>query len=1215
MRNQAEANLSALIESTEDIIWSVDRDYRLVTFNQAFKRTFEIGFHVTPLQGMLATDLLPPERAAIYPPLFERAFTEGPFRTERSLLDGRTLEMSFNPIIEGNETTGVSVFGKDITERKIAEQALREAESRYRDIYDRALEGMFQTSLEGRSLTANPALAKMLGYDSPEDAVASVTDSANQVWVDPEERAHYLQLIEEHGSVLGFECRYKRKDGSVFWVALSCRKVREPDGRSRYIEGFIEDITERKRAEMALRDSEERYRATFEQAAIGIVHLSFDGRIVRCNQRFANIIGYPLDEVPGMTFQQITVPEQVKESEGVLGELLAGKPGSPSWEKCYLRRDGSETWVRLTSSMQHDGQGQPLHIVTFVADINARKATEKLLARAQEDLHTSEARYRTVFQASLDGISISRLSDERYVDVNERFLEIVGYTREEVIGSRSLALGLWESPRDREPLIAALRSNLQVKDFEARLRKRDGQIVWVLLSVSVIQVQDLSCILCVIRDISDAKAAEESLRKAQEAIRTSEERYRTVFQASLDGIAITHLGDGRYVDVNERFLEIVGFTRSELIGKTSLELEFWENPADRTGMVESLRREASFQDREVRLRKKNGEFAWVLMSVSVIEIESHQCVLSLVRDISVAKAAALQLTEAQKALQSSEKRYRMVFETSLDPISITALSDGAYLDVNRAYVNLLGFELDEVLGNSSKELNVWADPRDRQNLLRTLRQNACCRNIEVRFRKKNGEIIWVLLSASLIEVDGVACMLGIIRDLSDAKAAEDEIRLLAFYDPLTRLPNRRLLLDRLQQTLVVGIRDRRKKALLFVDLDNFKTMNETLGHEAGDILLQEAAQRLVACTSEADTVARLGGDEFVVVLDILSEITEDAADQAGHIAGKMIAAGMVPYLLSGRECHVPFSIGITVFGAQSGSAHDILQQAEIAMYQAKAAGRNAVSFFAPALQAEVNARAAMEEDLREALRAGQFELYYQPEVDSSGLIGAESLIRWNHPVRGLLGPDEFIFIAEETGLILPLGEWALEMACRQIAKWATKPDTAHVNVSVNISARQFRQPEFVDQVLAVLYRTGANPESLCLELTESILVENVEEVIDKMSALKSRGLRFSLDDFGTGYSSLSYLKRLPLDQLKIDRAFVRDILVDVSSGAIAQTIISLSRAMGLSVIAEGVETEPQHAFLSGLGCHTFQGYLFSPPLPLKDFELWRTSTGFRHASA
>jgi diguanylate cyclase (GGDEF)-like protein/PAS domain S-box-containing protein len=1073
MRNQAEANLSALIESTEDLIWSVDRDYRLVTFNRALQQAFEKGFGITPVAGMLPTDLLPPERAAIFPPLYERVLAEGPFRTEYNLRDGRTLEMSLNPIVVEGKTTGISVFGKDMTERKLAEQALLEAERRYRDIFDRALEGMFQTTAEGRSLTANSALARMLGYDSPEDVIASVTDAARDVWVDPQDRARYVRLLEEHGTVLGFESQYKRKDGSVIWVSVSCRKVSWPDGRTRHFQGFIEDITERKRVEMAHLDSEERFRETFEQAAVGIVHATFEGRILRCNRRFAEIIAYPLGEIPGKTFQQITPPEHLKESEGILEQLASNSPGTQSWEKCYIRKDGSLTWVRLTSSVQRDGEGRPLHLVTFVEDINARKAAEQQLLDTQEELRGSEARYRTVFQASLDGISISRRSDGRYLDVNERFLEIVGFTREEVIGSRSLDLGLWENPSDRVPLIDALRRDLRVKDMEARFKRKDGQVVWVLLSVSVIQIEGLSCILSVMRDISATKDAELQLVRAQEALRTSEERYRTVFQ------------------------------------------------------------------------------------------------------------------------------------TSLDPVTITVLSDGRYVDVNPAFLNLLGFERGELVGRTVQELNIWVDQRDRQNLVEILRLNSYCRNIEARFRKKNGEIFWVLLSASVIEIEGVACLLGVIRDLSDAKAAEDEIRMLVFYDPLTRLPNRRLLLDRLRQSLAAGIRDRRKQGLLFVDLDHFKTLNETLGHQAGDLLLQEVARRIAACVSEADTVARLGGDEFVVLLEGLSEFMEDAAEQTGHVAGKIIAAAGEPYLLGGREYHISFSIGITVFGDQSETAHEILQQAEIAMYQAKAAGRNTMSFFAPALQAAVNARAAMEDDLRQAIKTGEFALYYQPQVDSNGLIGAEALVRWNHPERGLLAPNDFIGLAEETGLILPLGEWVLETTCKQISAWAHRRETAHIALAVNISARQFRQPEFVDQVLAVLYRTGANPRNLKLELTESILLENVEDVIEKMSALKSHGLRFSLDDFGTGYSSLSYLKRLPLDQLKIDRAFVRDILVDFTSGAIAQTIVSLSRAMGLSVIAEGVETDEQRQFLTVLGCHSFQGYLFSPPLPLEEFErLW-----------
>ena len=1205
MRNQAEANLSALIESTEDLIWSVDRDFRLITFNRAFQQTFETGFGITPVAGMLPSDLLPPERAAIFPPLYERVLAEGAFRTEYSMRDGRTLEMAFNRIVVAGKTTGISVFGKDITERKIAEQALLEAERRYRDIFDRALEGMFQTTAEGRSITANPALAKMLGYDSPEDVVASVTDAARDVWVDPLDRERYVRLLEEHGTVLGFESQYKRKDGTIIWVSVSCRKVSWPDGRTRYFEGFIEDITEHKRVEMAHLDSEERFRETFEQAAVGIIHATFEGLILRCNSRFAEIIGYPLGEIPGKTFQQITPAEHLKESAGVLEQLASSVPGTPSWEKCYVRKDGSLTWVRLTSSVQRDGEGSPLHLVTFVEDINFRKASEQRLLEAQEELRASEARYRTVFQTSLDGISISRRSDGRYLDVNERFLEIVGYTRDEVIGSRSLELGLWENSSDRVPLIDALRRDLSVKDMEARFKRKDGLIVWVLLSVSVIQIEGLSCILGVMRDISAAKDAEEKLEKAQEEIRTSEERYRTVFQASLDGISITQLDNGRYIDVNERFLQIIGFEREEIIGNTSLELGFWQNPANRKSVVEALHLGLPLQDREARFKRKNGEFIWILLSISVIEIEGLPCVLSLMRDISVAKAAELQLVKAQQALRTSEERYRTVFQTSLDPVTITVLSDGRYVDVNPAFLNLLGFERDELVDHTSVELNIWVDRRERENLLEVIQQESLCRNIEARFRKKNGEIFWVLISASVIEIEGVACLLGINRDLSDAKAAEDEIRMLVFYDPLTRLPNRRLLFDRLRQSLAAGMRDRRKQSLLFIDIDHFKTLNDTLGHQVGDLLLQEVARRIAACVSEADTVARLGGDEFVVLLEGLSGKMEDAAEQTGHAAGKIIAAGGEPYLLAGREYHFSFSIGITVYGAQSESAHEILQQAEIAMYQAKAAGRNTMRFFAPALQAAVNARAAMEEDLRQAIKNAEFALYYQPQVDSKGLIGAEALVRWNHPERGLLAPEEFIALAEETGLILPLGDWVLESTCKQIAAWKHRRETAHIALAVNISARQFRQPAFVDQVLAVLYRTGANPRNLKLELTESILLENVDDVIEKMSALKSHGLTFSLDDFGTGYSSLSYLKRLPLDQLKIDRAFVRDILVDVTSGAIAQTIVSLSRAMGLSVIAEGVEIDEQRQFLAILGCHSFQGYLFSPPLPLEDFErLW-----------
>ena len=443
----------------------------------------------------------------------------------------------------------------------------------------------------------------------------------------------------------------------------------------------------------------------------------------------------------------------------------------------------------------------------------------------------------------------------------------------------------------------------------------------------------------------------------------------------------------------------------------------------------------------------------------------------------------------------------------------------------------------------------------------------------------------------------------VYHDVTDLRLASAEIENLAFYDPLTHLPNRRLLIDRLEQTMASSSRTGKEGALLFIDLDHFKTLNDTLGHDIGDLLLQQVAQRLTSCVREGDTVARLGGDEFVLMLADLSEQAVDAVSQVETVAKKILDALNQVYRLALHEYRSTPSIGVTLFRGHDCAIDELLKQADIAMYQAKRAGRNTVRMFDPTMQAAISARSAMELDLRNALLEREFVLYYQPQVEASGrVIGAEALLRWHHPERGLVSPAEFIPLAEETGLILPLGQWVLETACTQLASWAAISVTSHLSLAVNVSARQFSMPNFVPEVLAVIEQSGVPPTQLKLELTESLLLENAEDVIAKMLALKERGVSFSLDDFGTGYSSLSYLKRLPLDQLKIDRSFVRDILIDPNDAAIARTIVALGQSLGLAVIAEGVETEAQRDFLAANGCMTYQGYLFSHPLPKEEFE-------------
>ena len=418
------------------------------------------------------------------------------------------------------------------------------------------------------------------------------------------------------------------------------------------------------------------------------------------------------------------------------------------------------------------------------------------------------------------------------------------------------------------------------------------------------------------------------------------------------------------------------------------------------------------------------------------------------------------------------------------------------------------------------------------------------------------------------------------------------------------MPNRRLLLDRLNQAVTSAGRHNAHGALVFIDLDNFKVLNDTLGHHMGDVLLKQVAGRLSECVRSIDTVARLGGDEFVVMLEELGTSATEAAAQAEAVGKKILGALNQYYELGGQMHHSSPSIGVTLFHDQLQSVEELLKRADLAMYQAKAAGRNTLRFFDPIMQAAVTARAVMEVDLRLALERQEFLLYFQPVVNAyRTTTGVEALLRWQHPQRGMVLPAEFIPVAEQSGLILPLGQWVLEAACAQLVRWSSSAATRGLTMAVNVSARQFRHPDFTVRLLDLLRVSGANPYRLKLELTESMLLTDFEDVIVKMGELRSIGVNFALDDFGTGYSSLSYLKRLPLDQLKIDQSFVRDVLTDPNDAVIARTILSLARSLDLSVVAEGVETQGQFQFLLDSGCKAFQGYWLGRPVPIEQLVL------------
>jgi len=562
---------------------------------------------------------------------------------------------------------------------------------------------------------------------------------------------------------------------------------------------------------------------------------------------------------------------------------------------------------------------------------------------------------------------------------------------------------------------------------------------------------------------------------------------------------------------------------------------------------------------------------------------------------------AQKLEANRRALEAAGHYRQAILDSMVDGL-LTVDPLGRILSFNNAARSLLGLSGP---GANASHLSEWMAslPNLPALLAEVEAMGTGGKTVEARARSPGGHTFPVSLALSRIPDAVPKTFVVLIRDITQQRQDEEEIRRLAFYDPLTGLPNRRLLLDRVRQALANAARLGQYGCLMFLDLDHFKLLNDSLGHDVGDKLLQQVATRLRSCVREGDSVARLGGDEFVVLLEGLSNKANEAAAQAELVADKILTSLAVPYQLGTHHHSSTPSIGIVVFMQDHEGMEDLLKKADVAMYQAKAAGRNTARFFDPVMQAAVAMHADLAKEIRLGLQRQEFVLHYQLQVDQQGHgLGAEALLRWNHSSKGMVSPQHFIPIAEETGTILPLGQWVLQTACEQLRAWSQQPTTAHWTVAVNVSASQLAQKEFVFQVGEALLQSGAPAAQLKLEITESMLVNDMDDIIEKMSAIRALGVSFSLDDFGTGYSSLSYLKRLPLSQLKIDQSFVRDLLTDSSDAVIARTVVALGHTLGLQVIAEGVETTAQRDALIDIGCDAFQGYLFARPMPWAELE-------------
>ena len=918
--------------------------------------------------------------------------------------------------------------------------------------------------------------------------------------------------------------------------------------------------------------------AILDQVGAYIFMKDIDGRFTYVNQGIQALFGTSIENIIGRDsnafFESSMLLEELLHHDN---RVISAGETIENEQRLSVKGSDDERIFWVVKKPLRNQQGQIIGLSGIATEITASKRIENALRDSETHLRLSQINGGIgTWEADL-------------VNNKQKWLE----SCTKLLGFPQIIDPTWEDfialvhPDDRQQVIDATKSHIehnQKYDIEYRATLSNGEIRW-MRSAGQVERDDTGRPVIMRGIVQDITERHENQQRIEKLL----DEQKAILENKMVGI--TTIRNRKIVWANAAYEAMLGYNKSELTGLPTRQLYLNEEDYQAVGAAyANIESEAIFNAQHEFIRK-DGSHVWLGMTGTLLNKVTGESLWVFV-DVTERKLAEDNLRIAATAFESHEG------------IMVTD-QNNAILRVNRAFTDITGYNPEEVIGKNPSILQSGRQDADfYASMWQGIHQSGTWEG-EVWNRRKNGEVYPEHLTVTAIkdQHNNVTNYVASLSDITTSKAAADEIRHLAFYDCLTGLPNRRLLMDRLKQAFTSSMRSGKDGALLFVDLDNFKMLNDTLGHVVGDILLQQVAMRLTAIIQEADTVARLSGDEFLIILEDLSQNDLQAASQAETIANKVLETLNQPYQLDAHTYHTTCSIGITLFNDHHSGVEELLKQADIAMYQAKKEGRNTLQFFDKRMQDVINLRAAMENDLSMALNQQEFQLYYQAQVnDANDVLGAEALIRWRHPERGLITPSSFIPLAEEIGLIIAIGEWALHNACNQLQVWQANAHTRQLTLSVNVSAKQFHQPDFVEKVKMAIKRYDINPRLLKLELTESILLESIEETIASMHALNAIGIHFALDDFGTGYSSLQYLKRLPLYQLKIDKSFVRDIVTDVGDQAIVQTIIAMANNLQLNVIAEGVETQAQKQLLLDKGCQTFQGYLFGKPLPIQQFN-------------
>ncbi len=1195
----------ALMKSALDAVVSMDQHGKIIAWNPQA----EVIFGYSPEQAIgrdVAELIAPPANRhgiARFLKTTTKTILGKQIETQGMRADGSEFPIELTVLeLTQNHEQFFTAYIRDISERKQMEKKLRDSNAFNISVLNSLTSHIAVLDKQGVIVAVNKAWRQFcIENDLPESSqfllgvsyLDTYKNAVNQPYSDEENTAllgiNAVLAGEQEMFHLEYPCHSPSQQR---WFSMNVSPLQGSRG------GCVishENITERKQAEQEIRSSKAKLEAALSSMSDAVYISDAEGRFIEFNEAFATFHKFRnkeespkmLSEYPNFTDVYSTNGEFLPLEQRPVPCALRGETGR-GVELTLRRRDTNEIWIgSYNYAPIRNNDGVIIGAVVTARDITERKQQEAMLV-------ASEARYHSLFDNMQEGFAYCRMIYEQgiakdfvYLEVNPAFEELTGL--KDVIGKKVSAVipGIRES----DPAIFEFYGRVVLTGNPERIEFYVKSLgVWFFISA---YSPMLGCFVAIFDVITERKTMEEALIASEKEFRLlAEAMPQIVWIASADGLNIYH---------NQQWVDYTGLSLEEGYGLgwcKSFHPDDKQRARDAWQYAVNNNAEYSL---ECQLRRADGIYRWWLVrGIPIYDEHGKVCKwFGTCTDIHEIKETERILREEERLLADSQA-IAHIGSWMID------ISTGTIIWSEETF-QLYGLSPLTDKPPKADQFFELLHPDDRQRMkdwLDAISSGKQPSELEFRTCPVNGSSRY-LLRNGVLETDSNGKplrIIGTVQDITERKKAEETIYDLGYYDPLTHLPNRQLMLDRLKQALISRKLKNRYGAILFIDLNNFKMLNDTKGHDIGDLLLIEVSRHLKTAVHEDDTVARTGGDEFVVLIDTLDKAIDLAATQAESVGQRILNSISQPFNLQGYEYRCSASIGIALFHSHEISVEELLKQADIAMNQAKQFGHNTIHFFDPEIQIALEFRVQLESWMRKALQ-NEYKLYFQIQVDDeNNATGAEVLIRWIHPEMGMISPADFISLAEETGLIIPIGQWVLETACTQLKAWEHNQKTRHLKLAVNVSAKQFSQPDFVKQVLAILDQTGANPDRLKLELTESMLAHNVEDIITKMKALREKGVRFSLDDFGTGFSSLSYLKRLPFNQLKIDQSFVRDALIDPNNAAIIRTIIDLGQSLGMDIIAEGVETEEQRNFLVTHGCKHYQGYLFSKPLPLDEFE-------------